>query len=71
MFPVKLRLIVGCSFCMWAAAACASDPWLSSRIMPKSDQLLLRSGQEVTGDVYQVAWPATVERTEGHWLVGL
>jgi hypothetical protein len=53
---------------MWATAACASDPWLNSRIMPKSDQLLLRSGQEAAGDVYQVAWPATVERTEGHWL---
>src|ERR1017187_9534725 len=68
MFPMKLRLIVGCGLVMWAAAACASDPWQNSRIMPKSDQLLLHSGQEITGDVYQIAWPATFERTEGHWL---
>jgi hypothetical protein len=36
--------------------------------MPKSDQLLLRVGQGIAGDVYQIAWPATVERIEGQWL---
>ncbi len=36
--------------------------------MPKSDQVLLRSGQEISGDVYQIQWPATVERIEGQWL---
>ena len=36
--------------------------------MPKSDQLLLRDGREITGDVYQIAWPAAVERIEGQWL---
>ena len=36
--------------------------------MPKSDQVLLRDGREITGDAYQIAWPATVERIEGQWL---
>jgi hypothetical protein len=36
--------------------------------MPKSDQVLLRVGREISGDVYQIAWPATVQSTEGQWL---
>ena len=48
--------------------ASAADPWNGSRIMPKSDQLLLRVGSQYTGDVYQIEWPATVERVEGQWL---
>jgi hypothetical protein len=36
--------------------------------MPKSNQLVLRDGQEISGDVYQIAWPATVEGIEGQWL---
>ena len=51
-----------------AAVASAADPWTGSRIMPKSNQLLLRVGSEYTGDVYQIEWPATVERIEGQWL---
>jgi hypothetical protein len=53
---------------LWAATACAADPWQNARIMPKSQQLLLRAGREFTGDVYQIEWPATVERIEGQWL---
>ena len=44
------------------------DPWHNARIMPKSDQVLLRCGREITGDAYQIALPATVERIEGQWL---
>ena len=36
--------------------------------MPKSDQVVLRVGGECTGGVYQIEWPATVERIQGQWL---
>jgi hypothetical protein len=36
--------------------------------MPKSDQLVIRVGQEIVGDMYQIEWPVTVERVEGQWL---
>ena len=68
MFRTNLRLVLWGVLGLWAAAACAADPWQNCRIMPKSDQLLLRVGREITGDVYQIAWPATVERIEGQWL---
>jgi tetratricopeptide (TPR) repeat protein len=68
MFRTNLRLILWGALGSWAAAACAADPWQNCRIMPKSDQLLIRDGREITGDVYQIAWPATVERIEGQWL---
>ncbi len=68
MFRTNLRLVLWGALCCWAAAASAADPWQNARIMPKSDQVLLRCGREVTGDAYQIAWPAAVERIEGQWL---
>ena len=68
MFRTNLRLILWGALGSWAAAACAADPWQNCRIMPKSDQLLIRDGREITGDVYQIAWPAAVDRIEGQWL---
>ena len=68
MFRTNFRLVFWSGLGLWAAAACAADPWQNCRIMPKSDQLFLRVGQEVSGDAYQIAWPATVERVEGQWL---
>ncbi len=68
MLRTNLRLIVWSALGLWAAAATAADPWQGARIMPKSDQVLLRTGQEITGDVYQIEWPANVERIEGQWL---
>ena len=68
MLKANLGLILWGALGLWAAAASAADPWQNSQIMPKSDQLLLRVGRECTGDVYQIEWPATVERIEGQWL---
>ena len=68
MFQTNFRLVLWGVLSLWAAAACAADPWQNARVMPKSDQLLLRSDGEVTGNVYQIEWPATVERIEGQWL---
>ena len=68
MLRTILRLILWSVFGLWTAGACAADPWQNCRIMPKSNQLMLRDGQEMTGDVYQIAWPASVERIEGQWL---
>ncbi len=68
MFRTNLRLILWGASALWAAAACAADPWQNAQIMPKSDQLLLRIGQEFTGDAYKIEWPATVEHIEGQWL---
>ncbi len=68
MFRTNLRLVLWGALCCWAAAASAADPWQNARIMPKSDQVLLRCGREITGDAYQIAWPAAVERIEGQWL---
>ena len=68
MFRTNLRLIFSGVFGLWAAMACAADPWQNALIMPKSDQLLLRVGGEFTGDAHQIEWPAAVERIEGQWL---
>ncbi len=68
MFRTNLRLVLWCGLGLWAATACGADSWLNCQIMPKSDQLLLRVGREISGDVYQIEWPATVERIEGQWL---
>ena len=43
-------------------------PWQNCQIMPKSDRLLLRVGGQVTGNVYQIPWPAAVQHIEGQWL---
>ncbi len=68
MFRTNLRFVFWGALGFWAAAASAADPWQNAQIMPKSDQLLLRIGGEVAGDVHQIEWPATVERIEGQWL---
>ena len=36
--------------------------------MPKSEQLVLQTGNQSTGNVYQIAWPARVVSTDGRWL---
>ena len=68
MFRANVRLLLWGVFGLWAAAACAADPWQNARVMPKSDQLTLRAGRGFTGNVYQIQWPATVEHIEGQWL---
>ena len=68
MFRTNLRFVLWGALGLWAAAASAADPWQNAQIMPKSDQLMLRVGGEVAGDVHQIEWPATVERIEGQWL---
>ncbi len=63
-FRIALTLAVS----LQTAAAWAGQSWQGARVMPKSDQFQLQVEGRVTGDVYQVAWPATVEKTEGRWL---
>ena len=36
--------------------------------MPKSDRLRLQTGRQYSGSVYDVAWPARVQKIEGQWL---
>ena len=64
----NLRLAIAGLVFLSAVAAYAGDPWNGARIMPKSDQVVLRDGGECTGGVYQIEWPATVERIQGQWL---
>jgi hypothetical protein len=68
MFRTNLSLVLLVALSSWAAATLAADPWQNSRIMPKSDQLMLRIGRDIAGDAYRIAWPAAVERIEGQWL---
>ena len=68
MFLSNLRLALWSVLGLSAVAAYAADPWNGARIMPKSDQVVLRVGGECTGGVYQIEWPATVERIQGQWL---
>ena len=45
--------------------------WVNAQVMPKRDQLLLRTKPNIddAADViYQMAWPATVTETNGRWL---
>ena len=68
MLARKLRFGFSSCVAFWSAAACGAAGWNNSRIMPKSDQVVLRVGQAVTANVYQIEWPAVVERVEGQWL---
>ena len=49
-------------------ATVASNVWLGAAIMPKSDRLQLRVGQQSVGGVFDIAWPAVVTKTNGRWL---
>ncbi len=68
MMRTTFGLILWGALGLWSAAACAADPWQNCQIMPKSDRLLLRVGGQVTGNVYQIPWPAAVQHIEGQWL---
>ena len=68
MFPKTLHVVLWGLLGFSATAAYAGDPWQGGRIMPKSDQVVLRVGGEGTADVYAIEWPASVERIEGQWL---
>jgi predicted secreted protein len=52
------------------ATAVADQGWQGVSVMPKSDQLQIRSqpGGYSKGDLFQIAWPAVVEKTDGRWL---
>jgi tetratricopeptide (TPR) repeat protein len=38
------------------------------KVLPKSDRVLLRVGNGLSGDVFSISWPATVKTTDGRWL---
>jgi hypothetical protein len=48
----------------------AGQSWLGCQIMPKSDQFQIeaREEKEHSGGIFDIAWPATVEKTNGRWL---
>jgi tetratricopeptide (TPR) repeat protein len=50
------------------ASGAGHDPWMNSKILPKSADVRLMVGASVVGGVHDIAWPATVERREGQWL---
>ncbi len=70
MFKTRL-VLAACGIFSWlAGTACGADTWNGCQVMPKSDKLVLRAEVDgpAAGDVYQIEWPATVERVEGQWL---
>jgi Tfp pilus assembly protein PilF len=50
------------------AATASAAGWKGAKIMPKSDRLMLQAGGSASGTIYDIAWPATVEETNGRWL---
>ena len=49
-------------------SALAANTWLGAAIMPKSDQLQIQNDNQTVGGSYDIAWPATVTKTNGRWL---
>lgn len=64
------RFSAAIAICSMLLCTCATadDTLQGMKIMPKSVELRLQNGNSVTGDVYQIAWPAVVVRTRGRWL---
>ncbi len=68
MRTIRLSAALASCLMLFCAAAAADDTLQGMKIMPKSNQLRLQSGNTLTGDVYKIAWPAVVVRTRGRWL---
>lgn len=52
----------------------AADPWSHARVLPKSSQVRLMGDEKrVTdrdaGSIFQIAWPASVAKIDGQWLL--
>ncbi len=65
MHRAKIFVMAGWAVVLLSLESQAAQGWKGARIMPKSGQLKLENNGAVTGTVYDIGWPATVERTEG------
>jgi tetratricopeptide (TPR) repeat protein len=61
-----LALLLGC-FSIASHDALAAD-WIGKKIMPKSDAVPLRVNGGVSGNVFNIQWPAVVKTVDGNWL---
>ena len=61
-------LLLCCVWCSLATAASGADKWRGARVVPKSDQVRLQTARQYSGSVYDLAWPARVQKIEGQWL---
>jgi tetratricopeptide (TPR) repeat protein len=54
--------------CLFPVAShAAGGGWKGAKIMPKSDQLMIKGGA-TSGSIYDMMWPAVIEQTNGRWL---
>jgi tetratricopeptide (TPR) repeat protein len=65
-----IRIALAVSLTLTAASAEAAQSWRGAQVMPKSEQLQIEAHGEKdrAGTIYDLAWPATVEKSEGRWL---
>ncbi len=67
MQRARMFVIAGCAFALLAASADAAG-WKGVAVMPKNAKFQLENNDAVTATIYDIGWPATVERTEGRYL---
>jgi hypothetical protein len=70
---LKIGGLLVCLFCLSATPARAVDPWQRAAVLPKSSQVRLmgyehRVTSRDAGSVFQIAWPASVEKIDGQWI---
>jgi tetratricopeptide (TPR) repeat protein len=61
-----LLVLLGCGVLVGHPAIAAD--WIGKKIMPKSDTVALRVDGRVSGNVYNIQWPAVVKTVDGNWL---
>ena len=73
MLSRNVCVVLCCILSLSAPASYAAESWKDKEIMPKSDRLMLqddpyKSPAQYTGTVFDIEWPATVQKVEGQWL---
>jgi tetratricopeptide (TPR) repeat protein len=74
MRRVVLSFAVICFCGLVTNGADAADPWSHAKVLPKSSQVRLMGDEKrVTdrdaGSIFQIAWPASVAKIDGQWLL--
>ncbi len=65
LIPAFLASIAVCSI---AGACFAGQNWLGATVMPKSERVAISSENGAPVTLYDIAWPATVQKTRGRFL---
>jgi tetratricopeptide (TPR) repeat protein len=67
MQRASIFVVAGCAFGLLAVHAYGAG-WKGAAVMPKNAKFQLENNGSVTATVYDIGWPAVVERTEGRNL---